>query len=180
MKKFLACILVIFSVGSMYYFSSQDSKTSSKQSSSVVELIDEIRNHITLKDENLIKIQDKVYSKLKSFGSKSYIVRKMAHFSIYAFIGISLTIFIYTFSRKLLLSSSLAFILSIIYACFDEYRQLSVDGRSGSLKDVFIDSSGALIGIIVLSFVIIFIKLFINTFKKIFSSKTNIKNSLDC
>lgn len=171
MKKFLACVLVIFSLGSMYYFSSKDSKTSSEQSNSVVELIDKIRNHITLKDEKLIKIKNKLYSELKSLGDKSYVVRKFAHFSIYAFIGISLNLFIYAFSRKLLLSSSLAFMLSIIYACFDEYRQLSIDGRYGNLKDVFIDSSGALTGIIVLSFIIILIKLF--------NAKNNIKNYSD-
>jgi len=34
-----------------------------------------------------------------------------------------------------------------MYAYYDEYRQLSVIGRSGSLRDVLIDSSGALVGI---------------------------------
>ncbi len=173
MKKLLALLLVLISLGGMYYFSSQDSKTSSKQSNSVVSLIDDIRDKVTLKDEALIRIQTKVYEKLKSFGSKSYIVRKMAHFTIYALIGISLTLFIYVFSKKTLLSSSLAFILSVSYACFDEYRQLSISGRSGSLKDIFIDSCGALTGILIIFLLIILTKFFSKLLKNIFGYKNH-------
>ena len=95
MKKFLVFMLVVCSIGGMYYFSSQDAQVSGSQSQLVVRFIDKIRDKVTLQDEKLIKIQTKIYEKLKGFGSKSYIVRKMAHFSIYALIGISLLLFIY-------------------------------------------------------------------------------------
>lgn len=84
MKKFLVFMLVVCSIGGMYYFSSQDAQVSGSQSQLVVRFIDKIRDKVTLQDEKLIKIQTKIYEKLKGFGSKSYIVRKMAHFSIYA------------------------------------------------------------------------------------------------
>lgn len=171
MKKFLVSLLVICSIGSMYYFSSQDAQVSGSQSQSVVKLIDKIRDKITLQDEELIKIQTKVYDKLKGFGSKSYIVRKMAHFGIYALIGTSLLLFIYIFSKKLILSSTIAFLLSIIYACYDEYRQLFVPGRSGSIKDIFIDSSGALTGIILTFTIILIIKIIIYLFKNILNGE---------
>ena len=98
MKKFLVFMLVVCSIGGMYYFSSQDAQVSGSQSQLVVRFIDKIRDKVTLQDEKLIKIQTKIYEKLKGFGSKSYIVRKMAHFSIYALIGISLLLFIYLFT----------------------------------------------------------------------------------
>lgn len=170
MKKFLVFMLVVCSIGGMYYFSSQDAQVSGSQSQLVVRFIDKIRDKVTLQDEKLIKIQTKIYEKLKGFGSKSYIVRKMAHFSIYALIGISLLLFIYLFSKKLILSSSIALLLSIMYACYDEYRQLSVpgrSGRSGSIKDVFIDSLGALTGITLIFIIILAIKIIVSLFKNL-------------
>ena len=164
MKKFLVFMLVVCSIGGMYYFSSQDAQVSGSQSQLVVRFIDKIRDKVTLQDEKLIKIQTKIYEKLKGFGSKSYIVRKMAHFSIY---GISLLLFIYLFSKKLILSSSIALLLSIMYACYDEYRQLSVPGRSGSIKDVFIDSLGALTGITLIFIIILAIKIIVSLFKNL-------------
>ena len=171
MKKFLVFMLVMCSIGGMYYFSSQDAQVSGSQSQSVVRLIDKIRDKVTLQDEKLIKFQIKVYDKLKGFGSKSYIVRKMAHFSIYALIGISLLLFIYIFSKKLVLSSLIAFLVSIMYACYDEYRQLSIPGRSGNIKDVFIDSLGALTGIILTFIIILIIKVIVSLFKNLLNRK---------
>lgn len=171
MKKFIVFILVVCSIGGMYYFSSQDSQVSGSQSQSVVKIIDKIRDKVTLQDEKLIKVQTKIYDKLKGFGSKSYIVRKMAHFSIYALIGTSLLLFIYVFSKKIVLSSSIAILLSIMYACYDEYRQLSVPGRSGNIKDVFIDSLGALTGIALTFIIILIIKIIKYLFENLFYRK---------
>lgn len=175
MKRILVIILVITSVGGMYYFSSQNAEVSLQQSQSVENIIDTIREKVTLKNEELIKIQTKIYDKLRLLGNKSYIVRKMAHFSIYALIGSSLVLFLYVFSKKLLFSSILAFLLSIVYACYDEYRQLSVPGRSGSLKDVFIDSSGALTGLIT-TFLILFIVKIIGSLFKVLSNKEELSS----
>ncbi|MGL5694844.1 MAG: VanZ family protein [Peptostreptococcaceae bacterium] len=149
MKKFIALLLLLFFAGGMYYFSSQSGEISSNQSNTALQIIEKIREKVTLKDEKIISIKEKVFNKLKQYGNKSYVVRKLAHFSIYTCIGISMAYLIYLFSKRVFLSSILAFILSVVYAYYDEFRQLSVVGRSGSLKDVFIDSSGALTGICV-------------------------------
>ena len=172
MKKFVVIMLLILSIGGMYYFSSQNGSVSGNQSQIVVNIIDKVRDKVTLKNQNLIKVQTKIYDKLRKLGSKSYIVRKMAHFIIYALIGISLLLFMYVFSKKLMLSSIIAFILSVTYACYDEYRQISIPGRSGSIKDVFIDSCGALTGIILTFSIILIIKLIISKTKNT-SNKLN-------
>lgn len=172
MKKFIVIMLVIISIGGMYYFSSQNGNVSGSQSQIVVNIIDKVRDKVTLKNQNLIKVQTKIYDKLRKIGSKSYIVRKMAHFIIYALIGISLLLFMYVFSKKLMLSSIIAFILSVTYACYDEYRQISIPGRSGSIKDVLIDSCGALTGIILTFGIILIIKLIISKTKNT-SNKLN-------
>lgn len=38
------------------------------------------------------------------------------------------------------------FLIPVLYACTDEFHQVFVEGRSGSPKDVLIDSIGCLIG----------------------------------
>ena len=75
-------------------------------------------------------------------------VRKLAHFSEYGLGGV---LFISLFStydwsdrRKIITSIS----LGVWYAIMDEVHQLMVPGRSGALKDVYIDSLGIATGVI--------------------------------
>ena len=46
-----------------------------------------------------------------------------------------------------------AWLVGVEYAAIDEIHQLFIDGRSGQILDVFIDSIGVAIGICVLLFV---------------------------
>ena len=41
-------------------------------------------------------------------------------------------------------------VLSFIYACFDEFHQLYVTGRTGQLMDIGIDMIGVLFGVLVI------------------------------
>lgn len=75
------------------------------------------------------------------------IVRKTAHFSIYALLA-ALALLLarsYRFSIKLSCVISLAYCL--LFAASDEVHQLFVAGRSGQITDVLLDFSGALFGI---------------------------------
>lgn len=154
MKKVICILLLVLSMGAMYYFSSQDGRKSSEQSNKVVKAIDEVRNEVTLKDPKLISIKDKIFNKLRGYG-KSFVVRKAAHFSIYACIGVSILLVIYIFLKKVTLSAIIAFVLAVMYAVFDERRQLAIDGRAGSIKDVFIDSAGAFTGIFIVAIILL-------------------------
>ena len=62
--------------------------------------------------------------------SLQFLVRKSAHFSIYMILG---------------LATSCA--VCLLYAASDEIHQLFVPGRSGEVRDVMIDFSGAVLGI---------------------------------
>ncbi len=75
-------------------------------------------------------------------------IRKVAHMTEYAaggmiFYGILLTYPKSSRRKKVILS--LAFV--IFYASTDETHQLFIDARSGSIKDVFIDTFGGILGI---------------------------------
>ncbi|MEG0313670.1 MAG: VanZ family protein [Erysipelotrichaceae bacterium] len=76
-------------------------------------------------------------------------VRKLAHFSEYALLGILifLVIKLYTDNLAIITFSSISY--TFIVACIDELIQTQVPGRSGCFTDVMIDSSGAIIFILI-------------------------------
>ena len=172
MKKLLCLLLVVLTMGAMYYFSSQEGDVSKHQSDTAVNVIDKMRSEITLKDHKIISVKEKVFNKLKQYGDKGYIVRKMAHFSIYACIGVSISLLVYVLSKRIYIASVLAMIASISYAYYDEMRQLTVDGRVGSMKDVLIDASGAFTGILILFVIVIVFKGIRGFFNFIFRRKS--------
>ena len=77
----------------------------------------------------------------------SYCVRKAAHLTEYAILGVLLSLLIRSYQKPLLLHSALALLGSAVYAAGDELHQMFSDGRSARLMDVGIDSLGAFLGI---------------------------------
>ena len=77
-----------------------------------------------------------------------FIVRKSAHFIAYFSLGILSFLSVLTYQKslkfKLLLSGAFCF----LYSVSDEIHQLFVKGRSGEIRDVFIDTCGAVLGIL--------------------------------
>lgn len=82
-----------------------------------------------------------------------YPIRKCAHASEYAVLGVLLfnTLRYYGVLRYLFM---LAWTGATLYACTDEFHQLFVQGRSGQVMDVMIDSMGALFGIVVIKLIL--------------------------
>ncbi|MGI2327580.1 VanZ family protein [Planococcus sp. YIM B11945] len=76
-----------------------------------------------------------------------HIVRKNAHFLIYLVLGMLTLYALRTGGSRGIRCSLAAFGICALYAMTDEFHQLFIDGRSGQVSDVLIDSSGALIGI---------------------------------
>lgn len=88
------------------------------------------------------------------------IVRKVAHFTIYAALGFFLMLSASLFylenkqNIKRDVASAVALGVSLFYAATDEFHQLFVEGRSGSVRDVCIDFCGALVGVLFAVFVL--------------------------
>lgn len=94
-----------------------------------------------------------------AIGMWSFPVRKAAHLSEYALLGLLTSNAVVQVERarvgylnlrsdaKWLLLAALAF--CVLFAASDEFHQLFVEGRSGQLRDVLIDSDGAAIGVLV-------------------------------
>lgn len=89
--------------------------------------------------------------KLDSFFGElaNFVVRKTAHFSEYMILFLLLYNVLRNYSNF-----KNACILSILmvlgYACTDEIHQLFVQGRTGRVQDVLIDTSGGVFGMVIL------------------------------
>ena len=96
-------------------------------------------------------------------GSVEVYIRKTAHFTIYFLLGLSALGFYFTFEKLAVLSRfGLSFLTGSLYAVTDEIHQIYIPGRSGEVRDVFIDSAGVLLAC-ALGFVL---RVFINQTKR--------------
>lgn len=84
-----------------------------------------------------------------SIETLNHFIRKSAHFLVYFGLGFLLKN-AYQVSGYINIKGSVyALIVSVLYAISDEVHQMFVPGRGPGIKDVFIDSIGALAGILV-------------------------------
>ncbi|MEE0240342.1 MAG: VanZ family protein, partial [Ruminococcus sp.] len=82
--------------------------------------------------------------------SMAFLIRKIAHFTLYFILGLlsCATMMTYCLKKEHSLSAGwfCAWAFCIFYATTDEFHQLFVPGRTGRLLDIGIDSCGALLG----------------------------------
>ena len=77
-----------------------------------------------------------------------YYVRKLAHFTEYFLLAITVAFPLYVYGIRGIWLVITGGILCVGFAALDELHQHFVSGRSCSVRDVVIDSCGALIGIL--------------------------------
>lgn len=74
----------------------------------------------------------------------NYYVRKTAHFTAYAILGVLLYNLMASYGMKRGKAVLLSAVVCLVYAITDEVHQLFVPGRAGQIRDVLIDFSGSL------------------------------------
>ena len=94
---------------------------------------------ILLSIAKLLKISD-TKAFVDTFG---FFIRKLAHFSEYFILYILTYECFKEYNCPKLIVVYVLF--CVLYASFDEFHQLFVDGRCGQLSDVIIDSSGSIV-----------------------------------
>ena len=82
----------------------------------------------------------------KLMGHLSFLIRKAAHLTEFAVLGVFLALFFTTFEMRFIKRFLLSLGIGVLYAAGDEIHQLFVEGRDGSVFDVLIDSAGVLTG----------------------------------
>ncbi len=86
-------------------------------------------------------------------------IRKIAHFCIFMLLGFCLAnAFQRSFNLKAIIMYALSFASVTLYAGLDEFHQSFVAERGPSIKDVLIDSSGGLTGILIFVLMIFILK----------------------
>ena len=78
-----------------------------------------------------------------------YMVRKAAHFTEYAILGILLALELALFVKGWLRRFVEPVMMALTASFIDETIQLFVEGRSGQVSDMWIDVSGAALGVLI-------------------------------
>lgn len=74
-------------------------------------------------------------------------VRKGAHMTEYAILAILIYVWLGRWQLSRRRMACTATVLTMLYACSDEFHQLFVAGRAGRVSDVLVDSAGAVVGL---------------------------------
>jgi vanZ family protein len=127
-----------------------------KFSSQIAEESDDISNGVLRKIIDVFPytkgLSEEIKIKMVEHGNP--IIRKLAHFSIYALVGVWIMAFMSTFDIRLYKKWIISMLVGVLYAASDEFHQSFVPGRSPSIVDVGIDSLGVLTGILAVLIII--------------------------
>ena len=93
-----------------------------------------------------------------SDGVRSYVTRKLAHFTEFAVLGLLWSLTLIRPPRRTGSAAGLALAFCVWTAACDEIIQLSVPGRAGKLTDVLIDSSGACLSVLICLLAVLIIR----------------------
>ena len=126
MKKKINILLVIAWMIFIFVMSNFNATESSNQSNFIVNIISHLFNITNI---NLL----------------TFIIRKLAHFTEYLILGILISNYLNSYHKKIYLSTIICF----VYAISDEVHQIFVPGRSFQIRDIIIDTMGAIFGIII-------------------------------
>lgn len=142
LRKIIFGILIIINCATIFYLSNQDADSSSAQSSTIVNIISNIVPNI----KNMQEPDKTIFIEQ----TLTPIVRKTAHFSIYALLGMLTINFMLAYKGRSYYQKGLtSFVFCLIYAISDEIHQNFISGRSCEFRDVYIDTLGAVIGILI-------------------------------
>ena len=132
-KKMISWIMLIAWMGIIFFMSHQPGEVSSSQS------------ELVLKIFSFLGIELNQY-----FGElATFVIRKTAHFSEY----LILFLFAYNVSRFYFTTKKArlySIIFVFLYASTDEFHQYFIPGRNMAFKDVLIDTSGGVIGYLIM------------------------------
>ncbi|MDE7477360.1 MAG: VanZ family protein [Lachnospiraceae bacterium] len=136
--SFVPALLMMYII---FSFSAQDGTTSSNLSYKVsyraVSIADQALD-LDLTEKQISRCISKIH----------YYVRKLAHFTEYFLLAISVAFPLYVYGIRGIWLVITGGILCTGFAALDELHQYFVRGRGCSVRDVIIDSCGSLIGIL--------------------------------
>lgn len=138
LQRIIFAILTIATFVTIFIFSNQNGDESGSTSRGFTEKIIEILKI----DKNLNESE-----KEKLIEDSQFIIRKLAHFTIYTIAGINIYGFVNTFDAIKKNKIVVALLVGVAYAISDEIHQMFSGDRTPAIRDIIIDSCGVLFGI---------------------------------
>jgi VanZ family protein len=124
----------------VFCFSNQQGETSGNTSGRIIKVILKIFSK-DISEEQVQKLQ--------------LPIRKLAHFTIYAIGGTLAILLLNQYNIPLIQKILYSQLIISAYAMLDEFHQSFIPGRTASLWDVLIDSTGALTAILLITLIFI-------------------------
>ena len=140
----LLCMVLIFA------FSAQTADTSSATSGSLIERI------LSLLPSGFDSMSAARQTELVE--SLQFFVRKGAHFTVYALLGMLCLQPAYVLVHRVPRAAFWSWCATALYAVTDEIHQYFVPGRSCEVRDMLIDAIGAALGILCLAGIVCLIR----------------------
>lgn len=144
----LPMVLLVLWMGLILYFSSDTGAESSLKSGLVMKYLGPI----------IQKISMHIRGTEFSTSNLHFIVRKLAHMFNYGMLSSLSYLSCYSIKPRKFLSSLFAIVYSTSFALIDEFYQTFVSGRSGSVRDVLIDSVGIYAAVVIFSILLAIIE----------------------
>ena len=142
--RIILIILLLCTFFVIFGFSSQDGERSGGISQRITKVILEKSNRYNNLPE---KQQNEISHRTEK------IIRKMAHFSIYTVVGLLLMALLCTYHLKNSWRVIMTIVIGILYAASDEFHQSFSPGRTPKVTDVYIDTLGVMLGILLVLFI---------------------------
>ncbi len=130
-KKLIYLVITILIIVFIFYNSMQNGEHSSNTSTAVLMFVNNLINMIGL-----------------SFELSGHFIRKLAHFIEFFTLGIFLMLTFEAFTNKVFGILWGPMFFSTFIPVIDEFIQIYSPGRTSSVKDVLLDFSGAIVGIL--------------------------------
>ena len=140
-KKSKYIILTIIWMSFIFCMSNQPANISKELSQNIENLL------------NRTPIIVNILSDILNSPNSQFIVRKSAHVILFCLLSILCFIVIYEIKKNAKLSTLISLSITFIYACIDEIHQLFIPGRGSQIRDVLIDSIGAIMGLIFINLI---------------------------
>ncbi len=141
-KKAINIILLIIWMIVIFLFSSQNGNKSTNTSDKVTLAVINITTTVTGNTYTDEEIKNMIID-------KTTIVRKSAHFIEYLILGVLIINVLKDYAKINKRMILFALMFCFLYAISDELHQLFSDGRTCKILDIFIDTSGSFMGILI-------------------------------
>ena len=139
--RIILILLLLSTFFIIFGFSSQDGENSGGLSRNITNKILQLSNkYKDMGQEEKEKIADRT----------ERIIRKIAHFSIYTLVGLLLMGLLSTYKIKENWRIILSVLLGMIYAVSDEIHQSFIPGRTPQITDIYIDTLGVVLGVLLI------------------------------